>query len=127
MVAALTQAWLGRYRELATELPACPGATGTVQHLVPKGPDGDVAYVVELADGRVVRAELGTDATAALTLTMTHPDALAIARGELDLVAGFMQGRVKLTGDHAVFLGLQGVLQGDAHRSVVAALGAETD
>lgn len=130
MVAHLSQEWLDRYRELCVDLPSEPGASAVVEHLVPKTPDGDVAYVLRWEDGRLVEARLGkaedVPADELLTLTITHPDAEAMARGELDVPTGFMQGRVKLVGPMARFLPLQAVLQHEEHRDALRQLASET-
>jgi putative sterol carrier protein len=127
MLAHLSQAWLDRYRQLAAELPARPGASGRLQHVVAKTPDGDVTYVVAFEDGQLAAASLGADESAEVTLTETYADAQAMARGDLDLHVGFMQGRVKLAGDMGVFLELVPVLQSPEHRAALSALAAETD
>jgi len=49
--------------------------------------------VTVIEDGRTVAQHRGQDAAADVTITTTFDDALAIHRGELDINAGFMQGR----------------------------------
>jgi putative sterol carrier protein len=127
MVAHLSQAWLDRYRQLAADLPVRKGATARLQHVVAKTPEGDVTYVVAFEDGRLAAASLGGDEAAEITLTETYADAQAMARGDLDLHVGFMQGRVKLAGDMGAFLELVPVLQSPEHRAALAALAAETE
>jgi putative sterol carrier protein len=125
-VAHLTQAWLDRYVELAADLPPRPGASARLQHVVTKTPDGDVSYVIAFEDGRIVSATLGTDAAADMTVNAPHPDAQAMARGELDLHAGFMQGRLKLVGSMQAFMAVLPTTQSAEHRAVLDALAAET-
>lgn len=127
----LTQEWLDRYLELAADLPEAEGASAVLEHVVAKTPDGDVTYVVRWEDGRPVEARLGpadgADPDEVLRLSIAYPEAQAMARGELDLPTGFMQGRVKLVGSTGRFLALQGALQSDAHRAALAALAADTE
>lgn len=123
----LTQDWLDRYCELARHLPSVPGASAELEHTVAKAPDGDVTFTVRYEDGRPVGAAFEPGGGEALRLTLTYPDALALARAELDVPIGYMQGRIKLVGSSGRFLSLQAVLQHDEHRAVLQALAEETD
>lgn len=127
MLQPLTPAWLDRYRELGQDLPPVPGATAELEHTVAKTPDGDVTYTVRYEDGRPVAAGFEPGGDDALRLAITYPDAMALARAELDVPTGFMQGRMKLVGSTARFLALQGALQRDEHRAVLRALADETE
>lgn len=120
MVAFLSQEWLDRQRELGAKLPERPGASLLLQIVVTGAPEGDVAYVQRFEDGRITEASLGADAAAEVVLTQKHPDALAIARGELALAAGVMQGRVKMTGTTGALMKLLPVLQSDEYRTALA-------
>jgi hypothetical protein len=127
MVRPLTQDWLDRYCELAGDLPPVPGATAALEHTVAKTPEGDVTFTVRYEDGVPVGAAFEPGGDDALRLAIAYPDALALARAELDVPTGFMQGRIKLVGSSARFLALQAALQRDAHRAVLQALADETD
>ncbi|MFP5255091.1 MAG: SCP2 sterol-binding domain-containing protein [Acidimicrobiia bacterium] len=127
MLRPLTSAWLERYRELGQELPPVAGATAEVEHTVTKTPEGDVTFTIRYEDGRPTAATLAPGGHDAVRITLTHPDALAMARGELDVPTGFMQGRIKLVGSTERFLSLQGALQRDEHRALLRALAHETD
>lgn len=126
-VRPLTPAWLERYLELARDLPSVPGATAELEHTVAKTPEGDITFTVRYEDGRPVSARFGQGGDDALRLGLAYVDALAMARAELDVPTGFMQGRIKLVGSTARFLGLQAALQRDEHRAVLRALAEETD
>ena len=123
----LTQEWLDRYCELARDLPPVPGATAELEHTVAKTPDGDVTFTVRYEAGRPVGAALEPGGDEALRLAIPYADALAMARAELDVPTGFMQGRIKLAGSSARFLDLQAALQRDDHRAVLRTLADETD
>jgi hypothetical protein len=118
MATILTQAWLDEQRAATADLPARPGVSARLQHVVTGAPGGEATYHVTIEDGRITEAALGEDADADLVLTQSYADAVLLAEGELDLSAAFMQGRVKLTGDIGTFLGLQPLLQSDDYRGL---------
>jgi predicted lipid carrier protein YhbT len=95
----LSQEWLDLQRELGADLPGRPGATARLQYVVTGGPDGEVAYVTTIDDGRTTANQLGTDDQCQITVTSTYADSVLIAKGELDPNAAFMQGRIKVAGD----------------------------
>ena len=45
-----------------------------------------------------------------MTLSMAGQDLVALSNGELNPVAAFMQGRIKVTGDMSLALRLQNIL-----------------
>jgi hypothetical protein len=127
MVALLSQEWLDLRRQLAGSLPERPGATARIQRVVTGAPEGDVTYVEAFDDGRLVSATLGPAADDVdVTITETFPNAVAIAAGELDLHAGYMQGRVKVVGDVGALMAVLPVTQSPEHRAVVEQLAAQT-
>lgn len=77
------------------------GVTATVNFVVTGAPGGEGRYFLELDGGRVVRAERGSLPEADVTFTQTFADAEQMERGELNLSAAFMQGRMKFAGDMA--------------------------
>jgi putative sterol carrier protein len=95
----LTQEWLDESRELAKDQPERAGASAKMQYVVTGGPDGDVKYYWVLEDGKLLESQLGEIADADFTLTSTYDDSVAIAKGELDANAAFMQGTMKVTGN----------------------------
>jgi putative sterol carrier protein len=95
----LTQEWLDESRELAKDQPERAGASAKMQYVVTGGPDGDVKYYWVLEDGKLLESQLGEIADADFTLTSTYDDSVAIAKGELDANAAFMQGKMKVTGN----------------------------
>jgi putative sterol carrier protein len=95
----LTQEWLDESRELAKDQPERPGASAKMQYVVTGGPDGDVKYYWVLENGKLLESQLGEIADADFTLTSSYDDSVAIAKGELDANAAFMQGKMKVTGN----------------------------
>lgn len=122
----LSAGWVERYREATADLPARPGTTARIEQLVTGGPGGDLGWWATIVDGRTVAAgryDRADDAVAAVaaaadargeparpgdpplvTLTLPWSLAVAIAAGEVEPAAAFMQGRAKVAGDHAALL-----------------------
>jgi len=92
----LTQEWLDAGRELAQEFPERAGATARLQYQVSGTPAGDVHYYWVVENGKLLESNLGDDADAEITLSMSYEDAVKMQRGELDPNAAFMQGRIKV-------------------------------
>jgi putative sterol carrier protein len=95
----LTQEWLDESTRLAADQPERPGASARLQYVVTGGPGGDVEYYWVVVDGKLVENRLGRLADADVTLTQSYEDAMAIQKGELDVNAAFLQGRVRPEGD----------------------------
>lgn len=128
MVQHLSPEWVALHEGLGADLPERPGATATLQHVVTGTPDGEVAWSVRLVDGRVAGAAVGRDDAAAdCTFLITYPDAVSIAKGELDLEVGFMQGRVKMSGATGPQLATLPATQSAEYRAFLAAVAAKTD
>jgi putative sterol carrier protein len=127
VVAFLSQEWLDRQRQLIADLPERPGATARVQVVVSGAPDGEVAYLQVFEDGRLVGCARSRDDSADVTLNQTYADAVAIATGDLDPSAAFMQGRVKVVGSMGSLMAVLPVLQSHEYEAAMAALAAQTD
>jgi len=95
----LTQEWLDESRELAKDQPERAGASARMQYVVTGGPDGDIKYYWVLQDGKLLESKLGEIPDPDFTMTSTYEDSVAIAKGELDANAAFMQGKMKVTGN----------------------------
>jgi hypothetical protein len=78
---------------------------------------GEVHVVLTVAEGR---ARLGLDPSGAVggtaTIVLGYPDALAMARGELDPADALAAGRVRVRGDLAALVAGQDVLAAAAAR-----------
>ncbi len=122
----LSQAWLDLHTAAAADLPEHPGATARILHVVTGSPDGEVRYVQRTVDGRLQEATLGDDPTADVTLTQTYADAREIADGTVDLMAAFMQGRVKVVGDMSKLLALMPLTRSEEHRAAALRVAEHT-
>ena len=97
MPSFLSPAWLEQLTALAGGDQIGTGAA-VVQQLVTDGPDGDVAFVLEVDGGRV-RARPGTDPGAVVTLIESWDTAARLHRGELTAREAFMSGLIRVRGD----------------------------
>ncbi len=124
--ALLSQEWLDLQRAATATLPARPGASARVEYRVVGGPDGEVVFHTVLEDGRIVESELGPDEDADFTVLIGHDDYVEVLRGELDQNVGFMQGRVKVTGNIGRMLSVLPVTTSPEWRRVADELLAAT-
>lgn len=123
----LSEAWVALLQRSGSTLPERPGATAKLQQVVSGAPDGEGAYRLEFGDGRIVAARAGRDdASVDCTFLVAFDDAVRIARGELDLHVGFMQGRVKMSGRGGPFLDVLPCTQSPEYRTFLAAVAADT-
>jgi hypothetical protein len=124
----LTQEWMDRARELASDFPETPGASVRLQQVVTGAPGGDVTYHTVIQDGQTLVQALGEDPEGAeVTLTNSYEDAVKILTGELDPSAAFMQGRVKVTGNMAKMMGLLPLTMKPEYKQIQEQLRAETE
>ncbi len=123
----LSDEWVALQRKLTAELPERPGATARLQHVIGGGPDGEVRYHHVLDDGRLVDAGTGDDPDAEITLTWTYGDVTDVLRGDAELNALFMQGRLKTAGDTGKLLSLLPVFDSPEYRAAQEALAERTD
>jgi hypothetical protein len=124
----LTAEWLEDCRLRWSVGP--PGPDATVAFIITGGPADEGradGYWWRLEDGRLADAGLGTPEAAEVVLTHSHADAVSVARGESDLNAGFMQGRVKVAGDSAQLFSVLALTASPAYRRMVGDLAAGTD
>jgi alkyl sulfatase BDS1-like metallo-beta-lactamase superfamily hydrolase len=102
----LTQDWLDETRALAADQPERPGASVRMNYVVTGAPGGDVQYYWILENGKLLESTLGSLEDAEVTLTTGWDDSVRIAKGELEMNAAFMQGKVKVTGNMAKLMSL---------------------
>jgi alkyl sulfatase BDS1-like metallo-beta-lactamase superfamily hydrolase len=102
----LTQPWLDETKAMAADQPERPGASVRMNYAVTGGPDGDVHYYWILENGKLLESRLGSLDDAEVTLTTGWDDSVKIAKGELDMNAAFMQGKVKVAGNMAKLMSL---------------------
>lgn len=77
-----------------------------MQYVFTGGPDGDVEFYWVVLDGKLVDNRLGRLEDADVTMTESYEDAMAVQKGELDVNAAFMQGKIRPTGDLDKLMGL---------------------
>jgi predicted lipid carrier protein YhbT len=116
----LTQEWLDEGKKLAEGQPERPGASVRMQYVITGGPDGDIRYYWVLEDGKLLESCLGELPDAEVTLTETYEDAMRIQKGELDANAGFMQGRVKVTGSMAKMMAMMPITNSEEYKHLQA-------
>jgi len=71
--------------------------------------EGGGKWTATIADG-TIKVEEGETATPSMTLSMDAKDLVALSKGELNAVAAFMQGRIKVSGDMSLAMRLQSIL-----------------
>lgn len=91
--------------------PTAAGARVTIQQVVTGGPDGEVRYWVRLEDGAVEAGPGDAAERADATVTESYETAAAVSRGELEVEAALLAGRIRLSGDVGVLLRNQAALQ----------------
>jgi putative sterol carrier protein len=96
----LSAEWL---EEVAAAADGSDGRAGgggalTVRQVVLEGPEGDVAYSVRVADGRV-RVDPGAGGEADVEVTSDYDTAVAISKGELSPAVALSAGRLRLRGN----------------------------
>jgi len=80
-----------------------------VQFDVTGGPDGDLTYYLDIADGSA-RTAKGPLADADVTVASDYETSKAIAKGELNVQMAFMTGKIKVGGNMAKIMMHQGVI-----------------
>ncbi len=124
--AFLSDGWLALGVSEGAGLPTVAGASLRLLQVVTGTPRGDVRYLTVIDEGRTVEQRAG-DGDADVIITTTYDDAVAIHRGELDINAAFMQGRVKVAGDMAKLLDLLPLTGRPEWRDAQARVAAATE
>lgn len=105
-------------------LPALAGGfDGRIRWIVDGTPDGKVRVRTRFEAGRLVEVAAADDRDAELTLTIRHPDLVALLAGEADLNALFIAGDLKTDGPTGPLLDLIAAVRSEPGRAVLAELG----
>jgi putative sterol carrier protein len=127
MAKYLTQEWLDEGRDLAKDQPERAGASAKMQYVVSGGPDGDVKYYWVLENGKLLESQLGEVADPDFTMSMTYDDSVAIAKGDLDANAAFMQGRMKVAGNMGKLMALMPLTMSPEYKALQERVRAVTE
>ena len=86
--------------------------TFSVAQLVHGGPDGDIATVLTVADGRLhlTLVDPPADPAADVTVSLAYRDAVELSRGTLAAARALTEGRIRVRGDLSVLAAGQAVL-----------------
>lgn len=124
----LSEEWVARYAELGAALPEHAGVNLITQYIVEKTPNGNIRWFEVVVDGRVVEASLGKTKEAEVTITWKYPYDVKMLSGELGPDAAYMQGRIKVEGDHPKWLfSWNNVLHSDEYRAFQSEVVAGTE
>ena len=80
-----------------------------LQFQVTEAPAGEVEYYLSVADGAASMAT-GTLDDADVTISSTHETAVSLFKGDLNTQMAFMTGQIKVSGNMAVLMMNQGVI-----------------
>jgi putative sterol carrier protein len=102
--AFLTEDWLEEATAALAVLPDRPGVDADVQYVVSGAPGGKVQVRAAVRSGRITELAVGRHDDPDCTVTLSYADAVALFLGELGPEVAFMSGRVKIEGDHRIWL-----------------------
>ncbi len=95
----------------------------TISQTVTGGPDGDVAYTLQVGDGGL-RVRAGGTEDATVTISQDWATAVAVARGEMGPEEAVMAGGIQVRGDMEALLAAREVIQ--IAQTCLAAVGSRT-
>ena len=121
--------WIAAFNEAVAGLDVAGVDTGaslaadsgsfTVLQLVRRpesGPEGELAVLLVVADGRLRLAAGAAGEAADVTVSLAYDDAVALSQGRLDPAEALGQGRIRVRGDLAVLVAGQALLAAAAGR-----------
>lgn len=126
MTELLSQDWLDLQRDATSGLPVRTGCSAVIGYEITGGPDGTVHFHTTLEDGRIVDSRLGVADDPDFVMLMPRDELVAVVRGDLDPNVGFMQGRIKVTGNIGRMLSVLPVTCSPEWREAAAAVAEQT-
>ena len=90
----------------AVERPALGNGSGLVVIKIDDAPEGKIALTLELAEGLIVSAYIGSGRGRDLELKIPYELAVELFLRRADPAAEYMKGRLKMSGDMALWLNL---------------------
>lgn len=87
---------------------AASGHDATIQQVITGGPEA-MRYWIRIVD-RTIDMGVGDAEDPDATITQSYDTAVTLAKSEVSPVTAFMTGKIKVTGNMGLLLGLQGVL-----------------
>jgi putative sterol carrier protein len=109
-VAFLSQEWASELKGRLNGRDSFKKAAGTTSaklQQVITGPDGDRRYWIRIDGGAIDVGQGDVDSPDA-TITQDYDTAVALAKNELNPVTAFMTGKIRISGNMALLLQLQG-------------------
>ncbi len=117
----LSEEWVAELARAGAELPPVEGVSMTIQHEIAGAPDGKVRFHLTWTDGVLTEAALGKVPDPQIQVQAKAPEALEILRGEMSPDVGYMQGRLKVDGEHRrLLIDLRDWRAGDPYRALWA-------
>ena len=127
MAKYLTQEWLDEGRELAKDQAETPGASAKMQYVLSGAPGGELKYYWVLENGKLLESQLGEIAEPDFTMSMSYDDSVLVQKGELDVNAAFMQGRVKVAGNMGKLMQLMPLTNSPEYKALHERVGEITE
>jgi len=127
MAQYLSQQWLDEFVSLAADLPSRPGTTVRAQYKVTGGPAGDIDYYWVIDEGKIVEARLGTIDGVDFTMTNSYADGAAVQKGEIEPMAAFASGKVKVSGNMARMMALLPISSSPEWKTLQEKVQADTE
>ncbi len=119
----LSAEWIDEARKVLGSVDATGTADVTLQYVISGSPDGKVTLHARVTDGVVDEVAVGKVDAPDIVLSCSYDTALDVVRGVQTADAIFMNGALKVEGDHAGWL----LELRDLRAGALAALGPITD
>ncbi|MEM7287495.1 MAG: SCP2 sterol-binding domain-containing protein [Actinomycetota bacterium] len=128
MAVFLSEDWIAELARVGGGLSATEGVSMSIQHEIAGAPDGKVRFHLVWTDGVLTEAALGKIADPDISVQAKAPEALKILHGEMSPDVGYMQGRLKVDGDHRrLMIDLRDWRASEAYRALWSHMADFTD